>query len=113
MLPGKIQEMIDLQTPVGETTPRLLMIFSVLLIIPALMIALSVVLKPLLNKWLNIIFGLLYAVISILIIVSASGDDWQVFFVLYHAIEVVVLSAIVWQAWKWPGGNPAATDVHE
>lgn len=107
MLPGKIQEMMDLKTPVGETTPRLLIIFSLLLIVPALMIALSVLLKPVFNKWLNIIFGLLYAVISILIIVAAYSDAWQGFFVVYNVTELIVLTAIVWQAWKWPQCQPA------
>lgn len=102
MVPGKMQEMLNMQTPVGPATPGLLIVFSVLLIIPALMIVLSVFLKPIFNKWLNIIFGLLYAVISILIIVSAIGDDWEAFFVLYNVIELFVLGAIIWQAAKWP-----------
>lgn len=100
--PGTIENMINLKTPVGETTPGLLIIFSIILIIPSMMIFLSIFLKPLINKWLNIIFGFIYAAISILIIVSGIGNKWQGFFVLYNIVEVFIFSMIIWQAWKWP-----------
>ena len=53
--PGTIENIMALKTPVGVTTPRLLVIFSVILIVPALMIALSTILKAEINKWLNIV----------------------------------------------------------
>jgi hypothetical protein len=102
MTPGAIEEMIDLKTPVGPTTPGLLVIFSVLLIVPALMIFLSVFLKPQFNKWFNIVVALFYTGISILIIISGIGNEWQTFFVLYNVVEVVVFMLIIWQAWNWP-----------
>ncbi|MEJ2583547.1 MAG: DUF6326 family protein [Robiginitalea sp.] len=83
----------------------LLMLFSVILIIPALMIFLSVFLKPPINKWLNILTAFLYAGISILIIFSGIGDEWQAFFVLFNIVELLVLVMILSQAWKWPRGE--------
>ncbi|MBW3466933.1 DUF6326 family protein [Arthrospiribacter ruber] len=100
--PGTIENIMNLKTPVGPTTPGLLIIFSVLLIIPSLMIFLSIFFKPQLSKWLNIIFSLIYGAISILIIVSGMGDKWQAFFVLYNVIEVFIFIMIIWQAWNWP-----------
>ena len=102
MTPGKLEKMMQLQTPMGPTTPTLLLIFSGILIVPALMIFLSVFLKPRLNKWLNLLAGFLYALISILIIVSGFDDAWQSFFVLFNVIELIVLVFIIIQAWKWP-----------
>ena len=102
MTPGELEKMMQLQTPMGPTTPTLLLIFSAILIVPALMIFLSVFLTPLLNKWLNLLAGFLYALISILIIVSGFGDTWQSFFVLFNVIELIVLMLIIFQAWKWP-----------
>ena len=104
MTPNSLEKMIQLETPVGPTTPGLLIIFSILLIIPALMIALSIFLKPIINKWLNIIMGILYAFISILIIVSDIGSEWHTFFVIYQFVELFVFAAIIWQAWNWPKG---------
>lgn len=102
MTPDKLKKMIDLQTPMGPTSPNLLVIFSLILIVPALMIFLSIFLKPQINKWLNIIIACLYAVISILIIFSSIGNKWQMFFVIFNVVELVVLTIIISQAWKWP-----------
>jgi uncharacterized membrane protein len=93
---------MKLQTPIGPTSPGILVVFSVILIIPALMIFLSVFLKPAINKWLNIGIAFLYACISILIIVSSIGNEWQAFFVLFNSVELLVLVMIISQAWKWP-----------
>ena len=102
MTPGKLERMIALQTPMGPTSPGLLMIFSVILIIPALMIVLSVFLKPRLNRLLNMVMAFLYACISILIIVTSIDDEWHTFYVLFNAVELLVFVLIMSQAWKWP-----------
>ena len=102
--PGKIQETMDLITPVGPVTPKLLVIFSLILIVPALMIFLSVFLKPAINRWVNIIVAILWSLMSILIIASGiSGiGGWYTFYLLYQFVEVFVFILIIWQAWSWP-----------
>ena len=102
MTPNKIQRMMDLETPLGPTTPTMLIGFSILLIIPALMLPISILLRPILSKWLNIIIGFLYAVISVLIIISDISSEWMAFFVLYQIIELFIFFIIVKLAWKWP-----------
>ncbi|UAM99045.1 DUF6326 family protein [Polaribacter litorisediminis] len=102
MTPKKLEKMIDLQTPMGPTSPVILVVFSVILIIPSLMIFLSVFLKPQINKWLNICIAALYASMSILIIVSTLGSEWHTFYILFNLIEVFVFAMIIYQAWKWP-----------
>ena len=102
MTPGKLEKMMKLQTPMGPTTPSLLVIFSAILILPALMIFFSIFLKPQINKWLNVFIAFLYAGISILIIISSISSEWQTFFVLFNVIELVVLAIIITQALKWP-----------
>ena len=82
MTPDSIQGMMDLQTPLGPTTPGILVGFSILLIIPALLIPASIILKPILAKWLNIIFGVFYGAISILIFIADFNSSWMTFFVL-------------------------------
>ncbi len=105
MTPGKLEGMMNLQTPVGPTSPGILMIFSLILIIPALMIFLSIFLQPQLNKWLNIILAFVYACISVLIIVSSITDEWHTFYVMFNFAELVIFAIIISQAWKWPKGN--------
>jgi len=50
MTPKKLEKMMSLQTPIGPTSPEILVVFSVILIIPSFMIFLSVFLKPQINK---------------------------------------------------------------
>ena len=102
MTPNKLEEMSDLQTPMGPTSPEILVVFSVILIIPSLMIFLSVFLKPQINKWLNICIATLYASMSILIIVTTLGSYWYTFYILFNFIEVFVFAMIIYQAWNWP-----------
>lgn len=102
MTPEKLERMMKLQTPMGPTSPGILVTFSVILIIPTLMIFLSIFLKPQINKWLNIVIASIYACISILIIVSSIDNEWQTFFVIFNFVEIVVFAIIISQAWKWP-----------
>ncbi|WP_196890095.1 DUF6326 family protein [Aureivirga sp. CE67] len=102
MVPGKIEKLIAQKSPIGEITPNVLLIFSVLLIIPSVMIFLSSLLKPKLNKWLNIIIAGIYTCISLLIIFTSIKNEWQYFFVLFNIVEVIVFSIIIYQALKWP-----------
>jgi len=102
MTPGKLESMMQLKTPMGPTSPKLLVIFALLLIVPALMIALSVLLTPRVNQWSQIIAASFYTVISILIISTSFDSDWHRFYILYNFVELCILVAILWQAWRWP-----------
>lgn len=102
MIPKKLEKMIDLQTPLGPTSPGILLVFSIILIVPSLMVFLSVFLKSQINKWLNICIAALYASMSILIIVSTLESEWHRFYILFNLIEVFVFAMIIYQAWNWP-----------
>jgi len=101
MTPNSIQKMMELETPLGPTTPGMLICFSILLIIPALMIPGSIMLPQLLSKWLNIIMGILYGIISILIIIMDIGNQWMAFFILYQFVELFIFALIIHKAWNW------------
>jgi hypothetical protein len=107
MTPNSIKSMMELRTPIGPATPGLLIGFSVLLIIPALVIPASIFLKPAWAKWINIIVGFVYAIISVLIAISNMGSEWMTFMILYQAVEIFVFALIIWQAWNWPKEIPA------
>jgi hypothetical protein len=101
MVPGHLEALMNQKSPIGPITPGLLIGFSVLLIIPALMIAVSATMRQRINRLFNIIFGIVYAIVSILMIVSSLGSHWMVFFILYQVVELGIFSLIVWYAWKW------------
>ncbi len=97
--PGKVESLIS-----GENTlnsPLMLFIASILLAIPPIMIFLSLVLKPGINKILNIAFGLLFTLIMVLIAIN-SLTTWYTFYVFLAIVEAILTFIIVWQAFKWP-----------
>ena len=100
-VPGALQGMLQGKMgPLGPTTQGVLLGTSVVMAIPSVMIFLSVALKPNLNRWLNIIFGVIYTVI-ILITMWA----WA-FYIFFGIIEVVLTGLVVWYAWNWPKQEP-------
>src|SRR5690606_31254241 len=82
-------------------SPVALFTASVALAIPAVMISVSVLAKPVLNRWLNIIFGVLYSLLMILI-GFGSISAWYSFYVFLAFTESILTLLIVWLAWKWP-----------
>lgn len=98
-VPNKVQDFIS-----GETmldAPMKLFAASILMVIPSLMIFLSLFLKPKPARLLNIIFGILYTGIMLLIAVTTLAP-WWTFYVFLALTESVITSIIVWQACKWP-----------
>ncbi len=99
-LPGRIQNLMNGQSGVGATTPMRLLIFAVLMTLPSLMVFLSVALRPTINRWLNIILGLFFSAVMILIGVT-SIDTWHTFYVYLAAVEALLTLLIVRYAWTW------------
>jgi hypothetical protein len=100
-VPGRIQRLIDGNSGAGETTPVTLLLYAVLLALPSLMIFLSVALKASTNRVLNIIMGIFFTLVMILVTVTSLGE-WMIFYTFLGIIEIMLTSIIVWQAIKWP-----------
>lgn len=81
-------------------SPMKLFAATLLLTIPALMIFLSLILKPKINRLLNLIFGIVYTALMLLIAFT-SITKWLTFYVFLAIIESIITSIIVWQAWTW------------
>jgi hypothetical protein len=83
----------------GFTVNQGFLAFTLIYILPAaLMVVLSLLLRPQVNRIVNIVVSLLYI---ITIIGSAIGETW-VYYLLASLIEVILLVAIARTAWKWP-----------
>lgn len=70
---------------------------TIYIVIPSLMIVATLVLRPRINRILNIGLSAAYA---LTIVVGAIGE-WQ-YWVLGSAVEVVLLGFVARYAWKWP-----------
>jgi hypothetical protein len=82
-------------------SPIRLFAASVLLAIPALMVFLSVLLNPVMNRKLNVTFGVFFTAIMVLIALT-SITPWRTFYVFLAILESCITSLIVGYAWKWP-----------
>lgn len=101
--PGNLQGMLKGQMgPLGPTTQGVLLGTSALLAVPGLMIFLSLVMKPAINRMANIILGLFY---TLVMLVSMPGA-WA-FYIFLGAIEIALSLLIVWYAWRWPRQDAA------
>lgn len=100
-VPGRIKNLMDGNSGVGATTPVKLLLFTVLMSMPAIMIFLSLTLKPKVNRLINIILGTFFTVIMVLTLLSAA-DFWHLFYLFIGTIEIGITLLIVWYAWKWP-----------
>ena len=96
MAPGTLQSMLKGQGPIGPSTPRTLLVASLVLAIPSVMIFLSVALTPALARWINVVSGAAYTLI-ILNTMWSRG-----FLIFYGVIEITLTSLVIWYAWKWP-----------
>jgi hypothetical protein len=97
-VPGALQRMLQAKMgPLGSVTQGVLLGTSAMMAVPSVMIFLSLVLKPKVNRWLNIIFGAVFT----LIILATMPGSWA-FYIFFGIIEVVLTSLIVWYAWSWP-----------
>jgi len=95
--PGKLASMQAGQTPLGPTTRTILLAFSIVMAIPSVMVFLSLVLKPSINRQANIILGSAYTVIIVLTMRGAWG-----FYLFLGFIEAALTALVVWYAWNWP-----------
>lgn len=98
-IPNKTQDLVTgdnlLDSPIN------LFLAAFLLAIPAVMVVFSILLKPTINRLLNIIFGLFFTAIMLLIAFT-SIEPWRAFYVFYAILESVITGVIVWYAFKWP-----------
>lgn len=97
-VPGTLKAMFDGQMgSLGPTTQGVLLGTAVLITFPALMVALSLLLPPTVNRWLNIVLGLAYTAI---VVAFMPGGWW--FYEALAIIEIALQLAVVWYAWRWP-----------
>jgi hypothetical protein len=96
-VPGKLQGMLQGNGPIGPVSQATLVATSILLAVPGIMVFLSLVLPPRLDRWLNIILCAFYVAIMLITMPGA----WD-FYILLGCIEIALTASIVWYAWRWP-----------
>ncbi len=96
-VPGKLEGMLAGEGPTGQVSQGALVGTSVLLAIPGIMVFLSLVLAPRINRWLNIVLGAFYVIVMLL---TMPGAWW--FYIVLGIIEIALGCLTIWYAWSWP-----------
>ena len=96
--PGLLEAMMTGTVNGVQMTEETLLVAGIMLEILIAMVILSRVLEYRVNRWANIIVG----VIAIPLVIGIGPKDLDDMWFL--AVEVVSLALIIWSAWTWP--NP-------
>ena len=97
-VPGKIMQMKAGEMSFGSVTPTTLTVVAAMMAIPALMVALSLLLPAPFLRWLCIGLGLAYTAIMALTMIGGA----PLFYLVLGAIEIALSLAIVAIASRWP-----------
>jgi Family of unknown function (DUF6326) len=95
--PGQIEEVIGGEISGVEITQLFLFAASAYVAVASVMVFLSLVLRPGINRWANIVLPILYIVS---IVASAIGES--AYFTFLSIVESALLLLIVRYAWTWP-----------
>ncbi|HSG53689.1 MAG TPA: DUF6326 family protein [Rheinheimera sp.] len=96
--PGKLESMMEGTALFGSMSQGIVLGLSSILLVTSLMICLSVLLPPRLNKVLNIVVG---AVMTVMMALIFYVDGWY-FYKMYAGVETLLTLLITWLAWNWP-----------
>ena len=83
--------------PLGIVTPGLLAGIAVVMAVPSVMIAASVLLPPVWSRWLNLVLGVIYT-----LLMAGTIPAGPLYYKVLGAIEVALTGTIAWLAWRWP-----------
>ncbi|MFD0796843.1 DUF6326 family protein [Maribacter chungangensis] len=81
-------------------TQEFLLVFSIIMEMPMLMIILSKVLDRKINKWLNLIVGLLLLIVQV---GSILTDENYLHYLFFSVVEISILLIILVISFKWKG----------
>ncbi|MCL5410867.1 MAG: DUF6326 family protein [Patescibacteria group bacterium] len=96
--PGTIEGIMAGKVFVFQVSQIFLFLTTIYIVVPSIMVFLSLVLKPKVNRWTNIIVSIFYFVTML---GACVGETWG-YYIFGTIVESLLLFLIIWYAWKWP-----------
>jgi Family of unknown function (DUF6326) len=95
--PGQIAEVArGVMGPV-DVSQATLLLASLIVIIPALMIILSLLLPKRVNRSVNLVLAVLYTLVNVN---NLIGENWA-YYLLFGGLEIAVTVLMLFMAWRW------------
>lgn len=99
MEPGILSQLMAGEAEGQKIGPELVLFFAILMLVPMLMAFLSLTLKDSMNRWVNILVGIIFTVIwSSGIVDAVQSAYWGGALMTLSAVMASVL--IIWYSWK-------------
>ena len=99
--PGQLTKMISGHTDIGLVSQGVLLVFAIVLSLPALMIFLSLVLPRTLCRWATILLALVQVAFNSF----AMQGSWY-FYIYMMVVDICLCLTIIWYAARWRCPNP-------
>jgi len=97
--PGNIESVVAEEIGGVQITEGFLFMMAIWMAIPSVMVFLSLTLKVNVNRWVNILVGIL----SIIALAATFFvGEFSARYTFQAILEGVLIASIVWQAWRWP-----------
>jgi len=98
--PGVMQKFLSTGEVGGmKITSEVLLVLAVLILVPLMMAFLSLTLKDSMNRWANIIVGIVCTGFQLFALIETMAEPSS-YAVLMETSKVVVPALVVWYAWK-------------
>jgi hypothetical protein len=94
-IPGSAEELANTAASAGTSIPQLMLVGAVMGNLAIVMIILSRVLRYGINRWVNIVMG----IVTIAYIWGGAASYPHYIFIA--SVETLCLLLIIWFAWKW------------
>ncbi|MFW9973979.1 MAG: DUF6326 family protein [Candidatus Thorarchaeota archaeon] len=96
--PGNLDEILDGVIAGVPLTQEMLFAMAIMMALPILMVILSLILMPKVNRALNIVIG----IFQIIVLFATFLNTITPYYIVLASVELVCLILIVWFALKWP-----------
>ncbi len=98
-VPGKVEGLLHGRNVLN--TPYKLLMASIMMTLPALMIFLSLMMRPVYIRVISIAVGIFLTLFTLLAgLISLT--EWRIFYVILSFLESIITTIVVWKAWRWP-----------
>jgi len=98
--PGTIGMIETGEIWMGMDPEGMLLVYAIILLVPLVMAFLTLTLKGSVNRWANVILGIVFAGLELFDLTDPMTH--KAYVVLLALASFVALALIVWYAWKWP-----------
>jgi hypothetical protein len=97
--PGALAQVMAGNLEGMEITQEVMLVWAVMFLFPLVMAILSLTLKDSINRWANIIVGI---VVVILCLIGFAEYQSEAYAILILTTRIIVAALIIWLAYKWP-----------